>query len=304
MKVTVNFNSSNPNDIEQFRGELVKLLHKIDIELGIAAEADEDTCCDCDGCDGCCCEEPTDEIAFDEEFIDDAREGRVTRFLNSQLANMNLVNKVVFDDAFVLGCIGYGFFKTHSDVNNFVIEFKKLSEREAERVAKDTIVSKLIDAGITKAFAEHVVDTYSLEIDANKIPSKYNEYDFIRLLEYLGIKEDFVEKQKKEDEDKIIKYLFDEIGKLSKVSKGASNAASYYFAEFKPNSFEEVDEQIANIKKQFKITPIDSVCTTANESNGTTETEGNSYVKVDEVRGQNKRPPIRKSTDKKSNKTK
>lgn len=301
MKVTVNFNSSNPDDIEQLRGELVKLIHKIDIELGVVAEADEeDTCCDCGGCDKCCCEEATDEIAFYEEFIDDAREGRVTRFLNSQLSNMNLVNKVVFDDAFVLSCIGYGFFKTHSDVDNFVIAFKKLSEREAERVAKDTIVSKLVDAGITKAFAEHVVDTYSLEIDANKIPSKYNEYDFIRLLEYLGIKEDFIEKQKQEDKDKLMKYLFGEIKKLSEISKGAADAAYAYFKEFEVNSYEEVDEQLANIKKQFKIS---NKTEKSSETESKDEESGNSYVTVDEVRGQNKRPPIRKSaSDKKSNK--
>lgn len=309
MKVSIDFNSSDYDEIKELKGELIGLIHKIDSWLEdtdgefVCHNKCEDCCEKCDDCDDCC-DEVTDEIIFDEEFIDDAREGsRVTEFLNLKLGD-----DIVFDDAFVRDCIRYGFFTTHSDVDNFVLAFEKLLKREAKRVTKDAIVSKLIDAGFTKEFANHTVE--HIDIDIDKIPTKYVECDFIKLLEYLGIKEDFVEKQKQEENDKLMKYLRNEIIELAKVSRYAADTAHCYFSEFKPTSIAEIDKEIANIKKQFKFTDVGPVCTdTVNESDNREDTEDNSYVKFEneERKGYSKRASDhfkKRTSDKKSDKTK
>lgn len=296
MKVRINFDSNDFDEIVEFRKQIFELLHKIDSQLESFVESESDECdCDEDECPGHCCK--CDENLEKELFISDAQDGCVTAFINAAKNKYGFCKEFEFDHKFVLDCIEYGFFKSYSDVDHFIKAIGDAKTRSNDNKLKKTIVEKLIKAGVTEAFAKHVVEHY-VPVDPAKIPSEYSNEGFKNLMEYLGIKENFEEKKANEAAKALKEYLEKQIIEISKTDRRLALIIKDYFERFKPTKISDIDKNIETIKRIFEG-PVKGEDSTGNVN--TVDIEINEH----EIRGQNKRPPVRKSnTDKKSDKTK
>lgn len=279
MKVRINFNSDEFDEIVEFRDQLIDLIDKIDSYLGPTDDLDCDECdCDEEVCTGHCCECDKDTKCdnTDDSFVSDARNGYVAKFINESKDECGFCKEIEFD-------------------NKFIKAFADVKGRSDDNEHRKNIVEKLIKAGLTKAFANHVVE-HCVSVDPEKIPTEYSDEGFKKLMEYLCIKEDF-EKQKVNEASKAIKdYLTKQLIEISKTDRDMAVTLKHYFERFKPTKISDIDKGIETFKKIFGE-PIES----EDESENVVDVkfEGN------EIRGHNKRPPLRKSaTDNKSDKTK
>lgn len=257
MKVQINFDSNDFSEIVVFRNKIVDLLREIDSYLDSnSVEEDCEECdCDCDEeeCPGRCCKCDKDtecDNTLNETFVSDAHDGYVAEFINEAKDKCGFCKEFVFDNKFAIDCIEYGFFKTYSDVDKFIKVFADAKVRSDDNERRKNIVEKLIKAGVTEAFARHVVE-HGVSIDPAKIPTEYSDEEFKKLMEYLRIKEDF-EKQKANEETRALKeYLERQIIKISKTDRLFAAMMKEYFDRFKPTKISDVDKGIETIKKIF-----------------------------------------------------
>lgn len=296
MKVRINFNSDEFDEIVEFRDQLIDLIDKIDSYLGPTDDSDCDEYeCDEEVCTGHCCE---CDNTSDNTFISDARNGYVAKFINESKDECGFCKEIEFDNKFVIDCIEYGFFKTYSDVDKFIKAFADVKGRSDDNEHRKNIVEKLIKAGLTKAFANHVVE-HCVSVDPEKIPTEYSDEGFKKLMEHLCIKEDF-EKQKVNEASKALKdYLTKQLIEISKTDRDMAVTLKHYFERFKPTKISDIDKGIETIKKIF-----DEPSESEDESENTVDVkfEGNEIRK-----GYAKRASDhfkKRTTDNKSDKTK
>ena len=276
MKVQINFNSNDENEIRKFRDELLTLIKRIDLEV----LNDDDSCLGrCDQCDREECRYEDPEFVEDDDFEENDEEcGDNTKYtfndhildniraiLQERIGKYMLYNnkEIEFDNEFI-DCV-LDNIPSYENCMKIVDGFEKLLARTYVNDRKNTIVYKLIKAGLTEEFAKHTADVHFDKLDESKIPEKFNEAEFIKFLEYIGVKEDIEAKKKRNANAELLKYTDDSIKKATN-DEGERIAIARYIVNHTPKTKEDVDRSIASVLDFLRNPPtFDKKNTETNE---------------------------------------